>query len=62
MHSRQWGEGISGIADIARAGEPAQSASTDGRHDWYTLDGRRLSARPSRPGIYFHDGRKVVVR
>ena len=60
--TRQWGEGISGIADIARAGEPAQSAGTDGRHDWYTLDGRRLSARPSRPGIYFHDGRKVVVR
>ena len=60
--TRQWGEGISGIADIARAGEPAQSAGADGRHDWYTLDGRRLSARPSRPGIYFHDGRKVVVR
>jgi hypothetical protein len=60
--TRQWGEVISGIADIARAGEPAQSAGADGRHDWYTLDGRRLSARPSRPGIYFHDGRKVVVR
>ena len=60
--TRQWGEGISGIADIARAGEPAQSAGADGRHDWYTLDGRRLSACPSRPGIYFHDGRKVVVR
>ena len=60
--TRQWGEGISGIADIARAGEPAQSAGADGRHGWYTLDGRRLSARPSRPGIYSHDGRKVVVR
>ncbi|MBR1687318.1 MAG: CotH kinase family protein, partial [Prevotella sp.] len=29
---------------------------------YYTLDGRRLSAKPTRPGIYLHGGRKVVVR
>ena len=29
---------------------------------WYSLDGRRLSAPPTRKGIYIHNGRKVIVR
>ena len=27
---------------------------------WYTLDGRRLSGKPSTKGIYIHDGKKMV--
>jgi arabinogalactan endo-1,4-beta-galactosidase len=27
---------------------------------WYTIDGRRLSSKPSTKGLYIHDGRKVV--
>ena len=30
--------------------------------EWYTLDGRRLSAQPTKPGLYLHDGKKVVVK
>ena len=29
---------------------------------YYTTDGRRLSGKPSQPGVYIHQGRKVVVK
>ena len=29
---------------------------------WYTLDGHRLQGRPSRPGVYVTNGRKVVIK
>ena len=29
---------------------------------YYTLDGRRLSTRPSKPGLYIYGGRKIVVK
>ena len=30
--------------------------------NWYTLDGRRLSDKPAKKGVYIHDGRKVVIK
>ncbi len=30
--------------------------------NWYTLDGRRLSATPNQKGIYIHQGKKVIVK
>ena len=30
--------------------------------EWYTLDGRKLQAQPTKPGLYIHGGRKVLVR
>jgi hypothetical protein len=29
---------------------------------WFTLDGRRLQAKPTAPGIYVNNGRKVVIK
>ena len=29
---------------------------------WYTLDGRRLSGKPSRAGIYINNGVKVIIK
>ena len=29
---------------------------------WFTLDGRRLSAKPSRAGVYINKGIKVVIK
>ena len=29
---------------------------------WYTLDGRRLSGKPAKSGIYVQNGRKVVIK
>ena len=44
----------SGIADMHA------DRQADGH--WYTLDGRRLQAKPGRQGIYITNGRKVVIR
>ena len=30
--------------------------------EWYTLDGRKLSGKPTQRGIYIHGGKKVVVK
>ena len=29
---------------------------------WLTLDGRRLSGKPSQCGVYIHDGRKIAIQ
>ena len=29
--------------------------------DWFSLDGRRLNAKPTQRGIYIHNGKKVLV-
>ena len=34
----------------------------DLKDSWFTLDGRKLQAEPTRPGIYIHGRRKVAVK
>ena len=29
---------------------------------WYTLDGRRLSSKPTKKGLYLQGGKKIVVK
>lgn len=29
---------------------------------WYTLDGRRLSGKPAKNGVYINNGIKVVIK
>ena len=29
---------------------------------WYTLDGVRLSGKPSKPGLYINNGKKIVIK
>ena len=41
-----------------RSGE----ATLDGNGPWYTLGGQYLQGKPSRPGIYIHNGKKVVIK
>ena len=31
-------------------------------NDWFTLDGRRLSGKPSQKGLYIHNGNKIVIK
>jgi hypothetical protein len=38
------------------------SMSNGQSESWFTIDGRKLSRRPVSPGIYLHQGRKVLVR
>jgi hypothetical protein len=42
--------------------EAVTPALTQSSSSWYTLDGRHLTATPSRKGIYIYNGRKVIVR
>lgn len=37
---------------------PAPSSS----HEWYALDGTRLAGRPTAPGVYIHNRKKIVIR
>jgi hypothetical protein len=30
--------------------------------DWYMLDGRRLNQKPTQPGLYIVNGKKVVIK
>lgn len=29
---------------------------------WYSLDGRRVEAQPAKPGLYIHNGRKLITK
>ena len=31
------------------------------RNDWYTIDGRKLNSKPSKKGVYIHNGQKTIV-
>ena len=53
----EWGEGIEVVDGIA-----SPVMTQDDTPYWYTLDGRRLQGKPSRPGLYLHGGKKIVVR
>ena len=50
------GEGSTALRSVAAEG-------THGKSDaWYTLQGRRLSAKPTKSGLYLHNGKKVVIK
>ena len=38
----------------------ADSRATDSA--WYTLQGHRMEERPTTPGLYIHQGRKIIIR
>ena len=48
--------GTTGIGTITNNREPITN------NQWYTLDGRRLSGKPSLKGIYLNRGRKVIIK
>ncbi len=48
-----------GTEGISLAGTATDGPSCDA---WYTLQGQRLTASPSAPGIYIHHDRKIMVR
>ncbi len=31
-------------------------------NDWYTLDGRRLNAKPTQTGVYINNKKKVIIK
>ena len=49
-----------GIMDVQT--DTSHSAPHVLRPQWFTLDGQRLSKRPTQPGLYIHQGKKVVIK
>jgi hypothetical protein len=48
----------SGIESLTPDAAPKPQAADH----WFTLEGRRLQAKPTAPGIYINNGRKVVIK
>jgi len=61
------GQSADGVRQtVLNFGDAADGISTTGAtprmaDGWHTLDGRRLSGQPVRPGVYIRSGRKTVV-
>ena len=43
------------------AGSDGGSNSGQASTGWYSIDGRRLQARPAKKGLYIHNGQKTVI-
>ena len=52
---------IGGGDDTTAIMEIIQPAA-NGTGDWYSLDGRKLSAKPTQKGIYIQNGKKIVIK
>ena len=51
-----------GDEDATRIGSITMNREPLTNNAWFTLDGRRLQAQPTKKGLYIHGGRKVLVR
>jgi hypothetical protein len=47
---------------IGSTGINSVSSDSNVQNDWFSLDGTRLSGKPSQPGIYVNGKKKVVVK
>ena len=60
-------EGTTGIVEMRNEGNEWNEGNKGIKGNernafWYTLDGRRLSGKPTKSGVYINGGRKVVVK
>ncbi len=54
--------GSYGYADRVVVSISKVSGKEDAVFGWFTLDGRRLSSKPTAKGIYINNGHKVVIK
>ena len=47
---------------IGATGINSVSSDSNVQNDWFSLDGARLSGKPSQPGIYVNGKKKVVIK
>jgi hypothetical protein len=45
-----------------RPNRPTPDPSLNNGGEWYDLSGRRLGAKPAKPGLYINKGMKVVIK
>lgn len=48
--------------DIVDVEKSEDSRTASGNDSWYLLDGRRLSGKPTKQGLYIWNGRKTVIK
>ena len=51
-----------GFGDDNTTGIELPALADDEAAEWYSLDGRRLSGKPARRGIYVKDGQKYIIK
>lgn len=49
-------------SEIPTEMEPIDNEQLKNAESWYTLDGRRLEAKPIQKGVYMRNGKKIVVK
>ena len=47
---------------IGSTGINSMSSDSNEQNDWFSLDGTRLSGKPSQPGIYVNGKKKIVIK
>ena len=50
---------ISASGEATTIGTVTLGYETD---EWYSLDGRKLSGKPTKKGLYIRNGKKIVVK
>jgi len=50
-----------GIGEAALLNDKGETIN-DKAGEWYSLDGRKMSGKPTKKGVYINDGKKVVVK
>ena len=55
-------QSLSIVFAIGTTGINSVSSDSNVQNDWFSLDGTRLSGRPSQPGIYVNGKKKIVIK
>lgn len=50
------------VVGVTTGISPVTTLPSPVTNTWYTLDGRKLSGKPARKGIYIHNGVRVVIK
>jgi hypothetical protein len=53
---------VSASGDLTSIGEIDTKTGDVTFDGWYTIDGVRLSGKPSKSGLYINNGRKVIIK
>ena len=52
-------DGTTALREVKSEGVKGEKLA-DG--EWYTLQGRKFTTKPTKPGLYIHNGKKVVIK
>ena len=48
--------------NVTGVGSIEADSQTTASNVWYTISGQKLSKRPTKPGVYIRNGKKLVVK